>query len=45
VSCSVTVHVVFVVQKDDFVLFEHSWSAAEEICLLNAIAEFGFGSW
>lgn len=31
--------------KDDFVLFESCWSAAEELRLLEAISEFGFGNW
>jgi len=33
------------VQRDDYVLFEHSWSAGEEIRLLDAVAECGFGNW
>ena len=33
------------VQKDDFVLFDCSWSAGEEISLLDAVAECGFGNW
>jgi len=33
------------VQKDDFDLFDHSWSAGEEIHLLDAVAERGFGNW
>jgi len=33
------------VQKDDFVLFDEFWSAGEEIHLLDAIAECGFGNW
>ena len=37
--------IVLFVQKDDFILFNHSWSAGEEMCLLNAVAECGFGNW
>jgi len=38
-------NMILLLQRDDFVLFEQPWSAGEEIRLLDAVAECGFGNW
>lgn len=32
-------------KKDDFIVFDMVWSASEELRLLDAISEYGYGNW
>ena len=32
-------------QKDDFKLFEHGWTAGEDLKLIQAISDCGVGNW
>ncbi|XP_061193144.1 transcriptional adapter 2-alpha-like [Saccostrea echinata] len=35
----------YTIVRDDFPLFENSWSAAEELSLLKVMADCGYGNW
>ena len=40
------VYVLFdLLQKSDFCVLEFDWTAADEIKLLDAIAQCGYGNW